>query len=176
MEMKNELLLTGILLALMMLLVGCIGPSNSGNQGAGKQEEIQQPSPQWDGKRLEQAASQPGSRGGMGATFVQACDEKAEGDACTITFGNQTIDGKCVNRQGNISCIPGNGVPGNGSMGQMPSMAGGLEACGGKVEGDACAMTFRNQTVDGACRNWNENLTCTPNNPGMGQRQRNPDR
>ena len=194
--MKNELLLAGVLLALAMLFVGCTGPSNPGDQGIGTQGDVQQPAAgdqqqgvqnpdtqsQGGGQQAGQARGPAGDiqgrggRGGMGPQFAQACNGKASGDVCTVTFRNQTVNGKCSDSNGNMTCSVNNtGMgprPGAGP-GAMPGGAAFIQACQGKAVGDACTLTMRNQTVDGKCAERNGNISCTPNNMNTGQRPQN---
>jgi hypothetical protein len=181
MEMKNGLLLTGVLLALAMLFVGCTGPSNTDSQVTGT-PEVQQQSPPGDnqqpddwaqGQPGQQAGRQPGPRGGMNAAFAEPCNGKVEGQACTLTFRNQTSEGKCTSRNGNITCTPNNGSMGQRAGGFPEGGAAFVQACQGKAVGDACALTMRNQTVDGKCAERNGNISCMANNMNPGQRPQN---
>ena len=194
-KMKNQLLMAGALFAtgLLLLFAGCTGSSDSNGQGTGTQGEIQQPStgdqgapvaqentgqPQGDQAQGQQAqgGTNPNGargvgqgRGGMGVAFVQACDGKAEGDVCTVSFRNQTVDGNCTSRNGNMTCVTGNMGAGP-NPGQGPGMTGGLtQACTGKGIGDACTVTMRNQAVDGTCTNRSAGISCQPNNRAPGQ-------
>lgn len=181
--MKNELLLAGVSLTigLLLLFIGCTSSSNDNGQGTGTQENVQQqaasdnqqpavqtPETQPQGG-YQQGRGQGRGMGGMGAQFIQACSDKAVGDACTLNMRNQSIDGTCNDSNGNITCIPNNsslmqrpmGIPGGGG-------AAFIQACNGKTAGDSCTLTMRNQSIDGTCTSRNGNLTCAPANRNNG--------
>ncbi len=50
----------------------------------------------------------PGGFPGGGVAFIQACSGKTAGDACTLMMRNQSIDGTCTSRNGNLTCTPAN--------------------------------------------------------------------
>jgi hypothetical protein len=167
------------LLGVSMLFAGCTS-SNDSNEQAPTQDMVQAPTgldqqqedtvPQGNGQQRGRGAG--GLRGDMGAQFIEACSGKAAGDACTLTFRNQSVDGSCSDRSGNMTCTPNNSSLMQGPLvGQGGQMRGGsIQACNGKSVGDICQITMRNQTVDGTCASRNGNVTCTPNNGGPGQR------
>lgn len=178
--MKNELLLAGITFAigLLLLFVGCNSSSNDNGQGTGEQE-IQQPA---QSAGQQSGIPDPGAReqqprlqGGRSNLGVEACSGKSEKDTCILNFRNQSVNGTCTSRDGNMTCMPG-----NGSIMQRPNaMSGGeafIQACGGKSPGDTCTLTMGNQSIDGTCADRNGNLTCNPNNRNPGQRPDNPGR
>jgi hypothetical protein len=178
--MKNELLLAGITLTigLLLLFVGCNTSSNDNGQGAGE-KEIQQPAqgagPQAGNPNPGTQEQQPRLQSGQANLGVEACSGKSEKDTCILNFRNQSVNGTCTNRDGNMTCMPD-----DNSIVQRPSaMPGGeafLQACSGKAAGDTCALTMRNQSIDGTCADRNGNLTCNPNNRNTGQRPDNPGR
>jgi hypothetical protein len=165
--MKNTIFLTGVLLFIGLLLAGCANPGDSGDQNNGvPQEQSQDPALQDSGPA--RGRSMGGPRGGMGTQFIESCSGKAAGDACTIAFRNQSADGTCADRDGNISCIPN-----NASLMQGPGIPGGrneafIQACNGKTVGDTCTVTMRNQTEEGSCTSRSGNITCVPNNQNTG--------
>jgi len=93
---------------------------------------------------------------------IEACNSKAEGDACSIStpkMGN--IDGTCrkpPRAQGQVICVPN----------PLPQQ---FDACKGKAEGDACTFTGRkNNTVNGNCRKRpkvSDQLMCAHPKEGM---------
>ena len=167
-----------MLLGLSLLFAGCTSPNDSNDQSPGTQDTVQAPAgqdqqpedaaPQDNGQAGRRGAGGP--RGGMGAQFIEACNGKAAGDACTLAFRNQSVDGTCSDRNGNITCTPN-----NASLMQGPGIPGGrneafIQACNGKTEGDKCIVTMRNQTEDGSCTSRSGNITCVPNNQNMTRR------
>jgi hypothetical protein len=182
--MKNTIIITGmlILLGVSLLFAGCTSSSDSNDQAPGGDnvqapaEQDQQPqdaAAQGNGQRSGRGMGGP--RGGMGVQLIEACSGKGAGDVCTLTFRNQSVDGICADRSGNITCAPNNAslMQGLGSN-QGGQMRGGfIQACNSKSVGDLCQITVGNQTVDGTCASRNGNITCTPKNSGPGQR--NPD-
>jgi|WetSurMetagenome_2_1015567.scaffolds.fasta_scaffold53828_3 hypothetical protein len=177
--MKNTILITGVFLIIGMLLAGCTNSNDSGDQNnAAKQDayaptgsdQPQDPALQDNGNGQRAGRGMGGPRGGMGAQFIESCGGKAAGDACTIAFGNQSVDGTCADRSGNITCTPN-----NSSLMQGPGIRGGrneafLEACNGKAEGETCTVTMRNQTEEGSCTSRSGNITCVPSNQNLGRR------
>ena len=178
--MKNAILITGLMmmLGISMLFAGCTSSNGSNDQSPGTQDTVQAPAgqdqlpqdtaPQDNGQQRGRGAGGP--RGAMGAQFIEACNGKAAGDACTLAFRNQSIDGTCSDRNGNITCAPN-----NASLMQGPGIPGGrneafIQACHGKTEGDKCIVTMRNQTEDGSCTSRSGNITCVPNNQNMTRR------
>lgn len=160
-----------------MLFTGCTGSTDSNYQETGTQEYIQTPAgqdqsaqnlgPQDNGQNTERVMGGP--RGNMGAQLAEACSGKAAGDACTIAFGNRSVDGTCADRDGNVTCQPA-----DGSLPQGPGIPGGrseafIQACSGKGTGDLCTLTMRNQTMDGTCADRPGNITCVPDNQVLGQ-------
>ena len=161
-------------IGLLLLFIGCTSSSNDNEQGTGTQDTQQQASsdnqqptvqnPEASSQGVDQQGRRQGrGMGGMDAQFIQACNDKAAGDLCTLNMRNQSIDGTCTDSNGNITCMPNNsslmqrpaGVPG-GSGGAF------IQACSGKTAGDACTLTMRNQSIDGTCTSRNGNLTCAP--------------
>ena len=168
-----------LMLGVSLLFAGCTSSNGSNDQSPGTQDTVQVPAgqdqqlqdtvPQDNGQRAGRGTG--GQRGGMGAQFVEACSGKAAGDACTLNFRNQSVDGTCGDRNGNMTCAPNNASLMQGPGGQGGQMRGAsIQACNGKSVGDICQITMRNQTVDGTCASRNGNVTCTPNNGGPGQR------
>ncbi|MCX5698125.1 MAG: hypothetical protein NTX01_00280, partial [Candidatus Omnitrophica bacterium] len=97
--MKNAILITGMLLLLgvSLLFAGCTSSNDTNDQTPGAGDNVQaQPqdaAPQDNGQRAGRGMGGP--RGGMGAQFIEACNGKAAGDACTLAFRNQSVDGTC---------------------------------------------------------------------------------
>jgi len=95
---------------------------------------------------------------------IQACEGRAEGDACTLTFPGQTVDGACVVFQGVLAC----------SMTATPNPPdnpheASVQACAGKAGGDDCQFTFDGQTTTGTCEQVQGELQCRPQDgPGPG--------
>jgi hypothetical protein len=55
-----------------------------------------------------------------------------------------------------------NSPPPAGHRGPPPAA---LDACKGKNEGDACTVTFRDQSITGSCRAHEDQLVCWPDRP-----------
>ncbi|HEX4337612.1 MAG TPA: hypothetical protein VH062_16980 [Polyangiaceae bacterium] len=94
---------------------------------------------------------------------IEACASKAEGDACSVTFHDRTMDGTCrkgPNGEGTLACAPKGPPPG------PPPEA--VQACANLAKGDACKVTFGDHTMEGTCVNGpsgNEPLACFPARP-----------
>jgi hypothetical protein len=168
--MKNTILPTGVFLIIGLLLAGCANSNDSSGQDNGvQQDQPQDQGPQDNGNLRGSGRGMREPREGMGTQFIDACSGKAAGDACTINLRNQSIDGTCSDRNGNISCAPN-----NASLMQGPGIPGGrneafIQACSGKAAGDLCTVNMRNQSMDGKCADRSGNITCVPNNMGAGQ-------
>jgi hypothetical protein len=85
-----------------------------------------------------------------------ACKSKASGDACTVTFGDKTVDGTCkAHPEGatTLACHPAH-------MGPPPEA---IAACTSKAANDACTVTFKDgKTMAGTCGTHGDNavLAC----------------
>jgi len=122
-----------------------------------------------------------------------ACDAKAVGDACSVTFGDKDHAGTCVTPpagapDARIVCLPKDmpppppGGPGGGP-GRGPGGPGGgpghghggpppaaFTACDGKPAGAACSVTLGDRTIDGSCKGpppgvSDPRLACAPARP-----------
>lgn len=92
----------------------------------------------------------------------EACVSKAAGDACTVTFGSESIAGKCVTPpegapDTRIVCRPdkmpehgGKGGPGGHPHGPPPAEV--FAACDGKAADAACSVTIGDRTIEGTCK------------------------
>lgn len=95
---------------------------------------------------------------------IAACEDKSEGDACSVEFRGRTIDGKCVNgpsADDALACMPEGGRP----PGPPPEA---IEACEGLDEGDTCEVELHDRTVTGVCRQGrgeSAGLVCLPDRP-----------
>lgn len=91
---------------------------------------------------------------------IDACASHAEGDTCSVTFHDRTMEGTCrkgPNGEGTLACAPKGPPPG------PPPAA--VQACTSLAKGDACKVTFGDRTLDGTCvtgPNGNEPLACLP--------------
>lgn len=91
-----------------------------------------------------------------------ACANHKAGDACSVTFGQHTINGTCSA-----------GPDGNGALACKPDHPPGpppeaIDACAKSAEGDACSVTFGDHTIAGTCAHGpggNGPLACKPNRP-----------
>jgi hypothetical protein len=180
---------SSLAIGMLLLFVGCTSPSSPNDQGMETQGDIQQPAtdngqtaaqnPETQPQGGDQQTGQPqgpggqqgrGPRGELGTQFMEACSGKAVGDACTLSFRNQSVDGKCTDRNGNMTCVTNNASTGQRPAGFQGGGAAFVQACQGKAVGDACTLTMRNQTVVGTCADTEGNITCTPNNRNLDQR------
>lgn len=60
----------------------------------------------------------PPGGGGLPPEVTQACEGKATGDACTVTFNGTTVNGTCADLNGTLGCMgAGGGGPGGGGGG-----------------------------------------------------------
>jgi hypothetical protein len=104
-------------------------------------------------------------RGGPPQEAIDACSGKASGDACSVAFHGQTLEGTCRNGpdgQGALACLPAR------PPGPPPEAKA---ACDGKSEGATCSVTHGDQTMTGACRrgpDGNGDLVCAPSGPPPG--------
>jgi len=94
---------------------------------------------------------------------IDACSNRAEGDACSVTFGDRTIEGTCrrgPNGDGPLACAPKGPPPG------PPPEA--VQACANLAKGDACKVTLGDRTLEGTCvsgPSGKEPLACMPARP-----------
>ncbi|HVW24243.1 MAG TPA: hypothetical protein VHC69_02685 [Polyangiaceae bacterium] len=90
---------------------------------------------------------------------VDACVNRAEGDSCTVTFGERSVNGTCEKApSGELACRP-NGPP--------PPPPEAFEACAKASAGDACTVTFHEHTLNGTCERFpgESALACRPSSP-----------
>lgn len=93
---------------------------------------------------------------------IEACANRAEGDACSVTFGDRTMDGTCrkgPNGDGSLACAP------KAPPGPPPEA---IRACANLSKGDACKVTLGDRTLDGTCvtgPHGDEPLACMPAPP-----------
>lgn len=98
----------------------------------------------------------------------EACSALAEGAACTVKFGERSMNGSC--RKGPdgssaLACAP-SGRPPHPKRGGPPPEA--LTACTGLAENATCSMTLGDKTVSGSCRRGPQadaGLACAPSGP-----------
>lgn len=79
---------------------------------------------------------------GPPAKAVAACSSKAAGDACTLTFGDRTLNGVCrATPDGQVvACRP-------------PPPQAAIDACAGHAANDSCQMSFPDgRSAAGTCR------------------------
>jgi hypothetical protein len=113
----------------------------------------------------------------------EACVSKAVGDACTVTFGDESLAGKCVAPpsgapDARIVCRPdkmpehkpGHGGPGGHGPGGHAPPPEVFAACDGKAADTACSVTLGDRTLEGTCKapppGVNETrLGCAPSRP-----------
>ena len=91
---------------------------------------------------------------------LEACDEKAEGDACIVELPERQLDGTCraTPHDDDLVCAP------SGRRGHRAPPEEALEACDEKAEGDACVVELPERQLDGTCRATphDEGLACAP--------------
>ena len=90
---------------------------------------------------------------------IDACTNRAEGDSCTVTFGERTMNGTCEKApSGALACRP-NGPP--------PPPPEAFEACADSKAGDVCTVTFHEHTLSGTCETFpgESALACRPSGP-----------
>ena len=96
--------------------------------------------------------------------MVAACDNRAAGDSCSVTFKGQTIEGTCRSDprgDGPLACFAKGPPPG----GPPPEA---VEACNGRAADDSCTVNLKDRTIDGTCRSdphRDGSLVCVPSNP-----------
>lgn len=94
--------------------------------------------------------------------MVDACQSKADGDACSfMTPKNDTLNGHChksPNAEATLACMP-----------KPPKEA--VDACQSKADGDACSfMGMNNVALDGNCKmslSGDKSLVCAPKMQNM---------
>ncbi|MBN2250585.1 MAG: hypothetical protein JW724_00740 [Candidatus Altiarchaeota archaeon] len=52
---------------------------------------------------------QMGNRTRMQVGGQSACEGKAKGDSCSLSMGGRSIEGSCINRDGEVICMPDGG-------------------------------------------------------------------
>lgn len=121
-----------------------------------------------------------------------ACTGKAVGNACSVTFHDKSLAGKCVPRRpppdgagapdggtgdGRIFCLPDNMPPhgpdgaDGGPRGPHKPPAEAFTACDGKSADASCSVTFKGHSMDGTCRtpppgSGETRLACAPTHRG----------
>ncbi len=90
-----------------------------------------------------------------------ACAKSKKGDACSVSFGDHTIGGKCdvFPDTTALVCRPDH-PPG------PPPEA--VDACTNKQAGDACSITHGDRTLNGSCEKGPDGagpLACHPPHP-----------
>lgn len=89
-----------------------------------------------------------------------ACQSKAVGDVCTVTFGGESLTGKCVappDGDARIHCRPdklpeGHHPGGKGGHPHGPPPEAIFTACDGKAADAACTVTLGDRTIEGTCK------------------------
>lgn len=92
---------------------------------------------------------------------IDACAKLAKGAACSVTFGDRTMNGTCesIPQTSTLACRPEH-PPG------PPPEA--VDACNGATSGDACSITHGDHTISGTCErgpDGNGPLACRPAGP-----------
>jgi hypothetical protein len=86
---------------------------------------------------------------------IDACAKSKAGDACSVTFHEHTLNGKCGNVPDvtPLVCKPDHPPP--------PPEA--LAACHDKAAGDACNFTIGDHAIAGTCKQHGDHpLACRP--------------
>jgi len=92
---------------------------------------------------------------GLHREAVAACNSKGAGDACTLTFGDRSVNGVCRAAPDGqtLACRP-----------PPPQFA--IDACAGHAANDSCQVSFPDgRSAAGTCRSGpdgNEPLACRP--------------
>jgi hypothetical protein len=81
----------------------------------------------------------------------EACKGKQVEDACQVTFGQRTLNGKCAaGPEGRLACRP-----------EPPREL--AKACEGKQENDSCSVQMGDHSFDGHCHKAHgDKLICRP--------------
>jgi len=90
------------------------------------------------------AVADPPPHHGPPPQAFTACDGKAHGDACSVSFHGTDVSGTCDAPPGEsrLACRPDHPPP-------PPPEA--FAACDGKASGDACSVSFHGNAVSGTC-------------------------
>jgi hypothetical protein len=96
------------------------------------------------------------------AEAFTACTDASDGDACTVTLHDHTLDGVCRaapdGEDARLACLPNHPGP--------PPEA--VSACAKLSEGDACSVQFDDRTITGTCaagHSQEDPLACRPDSP-----------
>lgn len=100
---------------------------------------------------------------------LSACSGKSDGAACSVTFGDKTLEGTCSNgpRGDALACRPKDGHgPGMHHHHRGPPPEA-LTACQGLSSGAGCSVVLGGQARAGTCRQGppGEPLACVPAPP-----------
>lgn len=98
------------------------------------------------------------------AEALQACVNRARGDACTVeTPRGDTISGTCGAPEGRaLACMPEHGPGGPGGHHGGPPPAA-LDACRDISAGDACLVDTPDGSLEGTCAEVRAGTACIPN-------------
>src|SRR5262245_58668190 len=104
------------------------------------------------------SAEAEGPRRGPPPEAIAACEDLEQGDACSVTHDERTLEGTCEETpDGALACRP------EGGRGHRSPPPEAIEACSGSAEGAACSVTFGEHTVEGTCElSDGEQLACRP--------------
>lgn len=114
----------------------------------------------------------PDARGHRGPPqeALDACKSLAEDAACSVKFGDKTLDGRCRKGPGDsgaLACAPANMPPPPPAHHHRGPPPQAFEACKSLTENAACTVTFGDESISGTCRKGPDGagaLACAPAN------------
>jgi hypothetical protein len=89
--------------------------------------------------------------------IFNACEGRQAGSACSMTFGDRTVQGTCAAApDARLACRPG----------APPPLSEAVAACEAKQVGDGCSVAFGPLTMSGTCAAVEDGrLACRPSGP-----------
>ncbi|MBX3221462.1 MAG: hypothetical protein KF795_13150 [Labilithrix sp.] len=176
--MKNWMGFVLAQVAASVVLVGCGGTTTSDPATQTQAQSATEGNDGADGKRP------PPRHHGPPPEAFAACEAKAAGDACTVTFERESLSGTCAAEpapphggsaqadDARLVCrpdkMPERGGPGGRPPGPIPAEV--FAACEGKAADAACSVTIGDRAIEGTCKapppGTNEaRLGCAPARP-----------
>jgi hypothetical protein len=104
------------------------------------------------------AGPPPGARPPLPPEALSACQKAREGDTCSVTFHDRTLQGTCrtLPDRTQLACLPAHPSP--------PAEA--FEACAGASADDPCSVRFGDRELEGTCEAaGDDGLACRPSGP-----------
>lgn len=103
---------------------------------------------------------------------IDACKSLAENAACSVKFGDKSVEGICSKGPGDsttLACKPANMPPPPDRPHRRGPPQEALDACKSLAENAACSVKFGDKAIDGTCSkgpDGSATLACKPSNMG----------